>query len=137
MGLLKQTDMIFKVFDFVDILSCGSSDKKGPLPLSGVLGMMADTKYSEMQSAFEQEDHRQLAEVKRQGVEAVKAWIRNSGGKKYRIVSVSKETAMKILTGEIRTYEEFYSEQLVSGDVQILYRVQNEMIFIETFFIAY
>ena len=127
--------MIFKVFDFVDILSCGSSDKKGPLPLSGVLGMMADTKYSEMQSAFEQEDHRQLAEVKRQGVEAVKAWIRNSGGKKYRIVSVSKETAMNILTGKIRTQKEFYTERLSFGDIQILYKEKNDTIYIETFFI--
>lgn len=97
-----------------------------------MMGMMIDTKFEQMEEAFEQRRHEELEEAKVQGLKAVEAWVSRCGDNskeiKYRLMKITKETACKILQGTFKTIGEIESSDNPNEilKITILYREQVE-----------
>lgn len=148
LGMLKSAGPIYDVFN---ILKFGMSEDNTqslpiPLPGIGVLNCMVDNLVCNYETGANGIVIENMQAAKKQGLMAVRALVdAKSHVKKgvwYELLNVSKETANKILLGEIRTYNDMRKLAKDSTpEVALLYRFQTDNIkksdicIIETFYL--
>lgn len=155
--LLGMIDKIGSVFDIFNLVkSAGEElDTSKPIPLdfgpfspiADLAGVLVQEQKAEMDEILEESIQDELDLAKLEGLEAtrkvVNTWNHNEAYS-WHLLSISKETAGKLLQGEFRTFEQLDShrfQSLIEDDkIQLLYREifsekKNEYIYlIETIF---